>query len=863
MADDNELKIVLVATAERLKSGMNESVGVIQDSVSRMNQEFGGMGEALSSIASGIKTQFLAMGATIAAAFGAHMVKEFISETAMLSARIETLGVVLEVVGRNAGYTAEQMETIAKGVMSMGITTQEAYQSVIRMTQAQMDLSQASKLARIAQDAAVIGNINSSEAFSRLIMGIQRGEMEILKTIGINVSFEAAHKKLETQLGRTSGQLTEQEKVQARMNGVIEAGARITGAYEASMGTAGKQMLSTARYAEDLKEQIGGLFRPALAEFVKAYNKELQGATQSMKEGKEEANKWAEILGYSAKVVISLYYELEHVAVFVAHVIAAPFEAIGTIIGGVAAAIERLSDTSFKHFGGLVSGDFRGAAVAIKESFKDAMDAVGEHLNDALRSSYETADKIEELWSRDFGGAKKSSGPVTAPPAQKPPPVSYKSLHSDWKAELEQMKVDEDAFFNFDIEREKAFWQDKLKLAKGHKEDYRAVRKELYEIAKKQAKDATDAELAAIKFAQDSDKATWMQKLALEDQKLAALEKLYGKDNQQYRAALLERKKMEEDAGKSALDYRQKTIEAEMKGVEAELRIKEIETRTMAELGVINAKQEIELYRDSENQRYQSELNTLTRIAELWKEYPLKYQEIMDKIKDAQDRHREATTKTEQSLALEQKKKWDSIVSPIKSALDQSVQGIIQGTQTLKQAMSNLCTSILSSFVNFFTQLGLEWLKTQLMLAVMGKAIKSEEVATSVTADAAKGGAGAMASAATTGPWWLAPAIGMAMFGTIMAFKGMASAEKGWDVDQGGLTMIHPREMVLPAPIAEGVRGMTQGGGRQGNVSNFYITAMDGKDVQRVLTRHSAAVGKSIKILHRNYSLSSMARGRG
>nr|MDA3832283.1 hypothetical protein [Spirochaetales bacterium] len=164
---------------------------------------------------------------------------QYAKEAATMAARYETLGVVMHTVGKNAGYTAEQMDDYAQSLRDSGIAMIESRSIVTRMTQAHIDLANSTKLARIAQDAAVIGNINSSEAFSRLTRGIQTAQTEVLRTIGINVSFEQSYKKLASQLGKSAKDLTLLEKTQARVNGVMEAGSAITGSYEASMDTAG------------------------------------------------------------------------------------------------------------------------------------------------------------------------------------------------------------------------------------------------------------------------------------------------------------------------------------------------------------------------------------------------------------------------------------------------------------------------------------------------------------------------------------------------------------------------------------------------------------------------------------------------
>lgn len=203
-----------------------------------------------------------------AAAMAAWKITEYAKDAILLASRVETLSVVMNVVGNNAGYSRAQMEGFAKQIQKMGITTQESMNSLIKMAGAQMDLTKAAQLARVAQDAAVIGNINSSEAFGRMIQGIRSGETEILKGIGINVNLEQSYQKLASQIGKNSKDLTELEKITARTNAVLDYGKNITGAYEASMGTAGKQILSMSRYMEELKLKLGQTFSPVLTAMV-------------------------------------------------------------------------------------------------------------------------------------------------------------------------------------------------------------------------------------------------------------------------------------------------------------------------------------------------------------------------------------------------------------------------------------------------------------------------------------------------------------------------------------------------------------------------------------------------------------------
>ncbi len=205
-------------------------------------------------------------------------------DAAMMAAHYNTLGVTMTKVGANALYTASQMQGFSEQLQKSGIAMVESRQTLTQMAQAHIDLSKAQTLGRIAQDAAVIGNTNSSEAFQRMIYGIQSGQVEILRTIGINVNFEQSYAKLGKQLGKTAEDLSETEKAQARTNAVMEKGKDISGTYEAAMGTAGKQIASLKRYFDDLKVTAGEAFQPLLTSGVGVLTSTLKAISTHIEE---------------------------------------------------------------------------------------------------------------------------------------------------------------------------------------------------------------------------------------------------------------------------------------------------------------------------------------------------------------------------------------------------------------------------------------------------------------------------------------------------------------------------------------------------------------------------------------------------
>jgi len=218
----------------------------------------------------------------VASAIASVGISKFIAETSTLNQRYQELGIVLGVVSRNAGLSALEVDKVAESVRKSGISMIESRQIVARLVQSQIDLSKATELARLAQDAAVVGQINSSEALDRMVHGITSAQVEVLRGIGINVDFEQSYKKMAQEIGVSTAALTEQQKMQARLNVVLAESTKLNGVYAASMDNAGKQMRSTERLVEDLKVKIGGLFDATSRFAVSAYTGALKEADSAM-----------------------------------------------------------------------------------------------------------------------------------------------------------------------------------------------------------------------------------------------------------------------------------------------------------------------------------------------------------------------------------------------------------------------------------------------------------------------------------------------------------------------------------------------------------------------------------------------------
>lgn len=260
-----------------------------------------------NSSATLLNTSLSGLATRIAGAAGAFVTlrsaSQFFAESTTLAARYDTLGVVLHTVGANAGYAASYVDGLTGSLQRSGIAMNSSRQALSQMIQGHMDLANATKLSRAAQDAAVIGGVNSSEAFTRMTTAIQTAQPEMLRTLGINVNFSVAYQKMAATLHTTTEALTENEKMMARSNATMEATKTIAGTYEAAMGTAGKQAFSLERYWENFKTSLGQGAQPGYSALIEGATAAIKDFTTTVKDPsfQESMKQWGESLGNVAK----------------------------------------------------------------------------------------------------------------------------------------------------------------------------------------------------------------------------------------------------------------------------------------------------------------------------------------------------------------------------------------------------------------------------------------------------------------------------------------------------------------------------------------------------------------------------------
>jgi phage-related protein len=216
----------------------------------------GGFGLAVGkSVATGL-------GAASAAAIG------FGVASFQTAARVGEMDASLRALARANKLSYPEMQKTVKQIRDQGIEAGTAQTLVAKFAQNQLKMADATKLATVAQDAAVISGRNSTEVLADLVHGVSTQNSLVLRNAGINVMAGKAMDEYAASVGKATKDLTEAERAQAVLNAVLKDGDKIAGAYAEAMTEPGKVLRSFKRVVDDIKLSVGqGLvtaFGPAI-----------------------------------------------------------------------------------------------------------------------------------------------------------------------------------------------------------------------------------------------------------------------------------------------------------------------------------------------------------------------------------------------------------------------------------------------------------------------------------------------------------------------------------------------------------------------------------------------------------------------
>lgn len=251
------------------------------------------------------------------------------------------------------------------------------------------------------------------------------------------------------------------------------------------------------------------------------------------------------------------------------------------------------------------------------------------------------------------------------------------------------------------------------------------------------------------------------------------------------------------------------------------------------------------------------------------------HQQLYAQLTAADEDFHAKTRRNNDKSVSEMDTSWRRLGNNIRNSFSNALSGMILGTTNFERALQQISASILRQFVNLGVRMATNWLATELGMTAATEAGTSQRLAAeeagsigsvAISATKAVRAIGNYALETFAGVFaFLSDLMGPAAAGpaaaseaTVAAVAGsIAFAERGFDVSADTLAFLHKDEMVLPASLASGLRGMTRDGlGASAPVINISYAAQGRVSASEILD-HSQTIARAVarELRHFNQSL--------
>ena len=304
-------------------------------------------------------------------------------------------------------------------------------------------------------------------------------------------------------------------------------------------------------------------------------------------------------------------------------------------------------------------------------------------------------------------------------------------------------------------------------------------------------------------------------------------------------------------------------LESEKASAVASINFEKEKADFRLQIGTISLAEHTAQLKDALDTEYSLERTALKNKLALEKNGTEEHAKTIAEMVKLEEKYNLDTEKLALKSALHKAEIWKSLTQSIDNAFHSSIQGMIQGTQTLAQAVANMGRNIIASFADSLVKILSDWVNTHVIMKIINAIfhidITAQHAASAATqvaltastnvmgvmSDAALGAAAAWASTAAIpiiGPF-LAPEVAATTYAGISGFAPLASAAGGWQVPYDTIAQVHKNEMILPAHLSRGIAGLVEGGGTSGGENHYHFggntfQAMDAKGMDKVLKNY-------------------------
>jgi phage tail tape-measure protein len=385
-----------------------------------------------------------------------------------------------------------------------------------------------------------------------------------------------------------------------------------------------------------------------------------------------------------------------------------------------------------------------------------------------------------------------------------------------WRTDLQDQVLEEEKAGRDTLQFVAEFWQKKLALTKAGSKQQLEVRREL-----------TRAQIA-----------------------------LGRSEDQETLAQIRDTQAMKMEAAQSDIELSHIALEEKLADIDAERQAGVLSEQDALRRRAQVNQQKLALDRQLEQRQYDIKVEALTSELKLYALGTREYAAHLRQLEILKRQHDNRVVLMNRQADLQQKRDDDALAASKRRSLDawtQSWSQQIAKLVTLQQGFATTIKGIWNDMVGMFEQAIARMVQQWLIGLVTKEAMSTASQRKEVLKTAKEAAAGAYASIVKIpfiGPF-LAPAAAAAAFAATVAFSAKdgydvpAMAGPGIDGKGGQVGIVHPREMVLPAEIADKFRNGGMDGGAHLHLHGKIITGK--REMEKWFKDNRSGVGAGIK----------------
>lgn len=381
------------------------------------------------------------------------------------------------------------------------------------------------------------------------------------------------------------------------------------------------------------------------------------------------------------------------------------FQYLGSFVGTVAVDIARRLDNL------IVSAKATGAVVrsAFTADWGEIPGIVARANAKIVANNRAAAETVADIWQRNATAVDKLWTNAKKKPDVGPGPLRSGALSftpkpsgagggptqvEGWRQELEQIKMAQGYFREYDKAEEAGFWENKLALVKKGSKEYIEIYSLMYQARKAYAQEELATALATFQREIDAAKDNKDQQLSITAARTATIVAIFGTESKEYQKALDEEIKLRQEWQRKEEAIMRIRTKAMEDAAVAEVALEQENLNQQVALRNVSSAQVFAIEQALENRLYSLRLKALEDERATLTAGTLAYEQVSAKIEALEQSHQLRLTQIANQAELDRKQYAVQAAQDIQNAFGTFFADIANGTKSISQAFKDMVRTI-------------------------------------------------------------------------------------------------------------------------------------------------------------------------